>query len=242
MGPDAAPGALTGAHRLVEACRAPGCPLCRTLRAAAVQDLTAFLAEHVTDPGARARLSAAGGFCASHAALLREVPDAALGVAIVYEALVTDARRWVTGARAGARQAGRWRRLGPRRGTPAGPASAPECPACQEAPRAERRLLAVLLDGLAGPELGDAYRGSEGLCLPHLRAALARGAGHPGLGLVLEHAHARLSELADALRGFIATHDHRATTRPTAAEAASWTRALERLAGGPRPPAAPRDR
>jgi hypothetical protein len=237
LGPDAAPaGALTGAHRLAEACRAPGCPLCRALRAAAVGDLAAFLGEHVTDPGARARLSAAGGFCASHAALLREVSDAALGVAIVYEALVADARRWVTGARAGARRGGLWRGLGPRRRPSAAPPPGPPCPACAEAPHAEGRLLAALLDGLAGRELEDAYRGSDGLCLPHLRRAVTRAAGHPGLGPLLDHAHQRLSELAAALRGFIATHDHRATMRPTAAEAASWTRALAALAGPAGPP------
>ena len=236
MGPDAAPaGALTGAHRLAEACRGTGCPLCRALRTAAVQDLTAFLGEHVTDPQARARLTAAGGLCAGHAALLREVPDAALGVAIVYQALVGDARRWVTGARSRTVRQGAWPRLPARGGGPARPAP---CPACAEAPRAERRLLAALLDGLGGADLAGAYRGSDGLCLPHLQAAVSQGAGHPGLGVILEHAHQRLERLAADLDGFIASHDHRATVRPTPVEASSWTRALEALAGsGPAPEA-----
>jgi hypothetical protein len=236
-----APARSRGYGELVEACRAEGCPLCRCLRAAARRHLATLLGEHVTDPVTRRRLGAAGGFCATHAAALREVPDAALGVALLAEGLLADARRWLGEARrAGGpgRPGSGWRRLlgrsasgavarGGRRG------GAGRCPACVETAGAERRYLDTLVRHLADPELARAFAASAGLCLPHVRLARAQAPDHPGVALLLERTLAKLDGLETALRGFIARHDHRRRGAFTEAEAASWTGALGFLAGHP---------
>jgi uncharacterized protein DUF6062 len=225
-----------GDHRLVEACAHPGCPVCGCLRDAASRHLAAVLAEHVTDPLSRARLAEAWGFCAAHAAALREMPEVALGTAIIYQALVERAGRWLDElARAAAAPARRrgWRSLmGGSRG--AGSGSRPRrarCPVCVELVLAERGHLDALLGGLADPELGPAYASSDGLCLPHLELALARAGARPAAARLVELARDKFRALADDLRRFVDKHDHRVRPTFTDCEAAAWRQALALVAG-----------
>jgi hypothetical protein len=210
--------------------------LCGCLRELAARHLAAVLAEHVTDPLTRARIAAAGGFCATHAAALRRTPEAALGTAIVYQALVEQACRWLeaTARAAGTPEGrGRWRTLvGRARRTRRVPRSRSErCPVCVELAAAERRYLDGLLAGLAETELDGAYAASDGLCLPHLELALARGAGEPGAARLVAVGREKLRALADDLRRFVDKHDHRVAPRFTDREAAAWRLALSLVAG-----------
>ena len=223
-------------HRLVEACARPGCPVCGCLREVATRHLAAVLAEHVTDPLSRARLAEAWGFCAVHATALREMPEVALGTAIVYHALVERACRWLDDAaravEAPARRRG-WRTLV--RGGKGGRAPRPRrsrCPVCVELVAAETGHLDALLEGLAAPPLDPAYAASDGLCLPHLELALARGAAGPGPARLVALTRDKLRALAEDLRQFVDKHDHR-IARPvfTDREAAAWRQALALVAG-----------
>jgi Family of unknown function (DUF6062) len=223
-------------HRLVEACARPGCPLCGCLRELATRHLGAVLAEHVTDPVSRARIAAAGGFCAAHAAALRRMPEAALGTAIVYGALVEAACRWLDAAArtvGKAERRGGWRVLlgRGRRTRGALRARRERCPVCLELGAAERSHVEGLVTGLAETELGRAYAASDGLCLPHLELALARAAGGPAATRLVALSREKLRALADDLRGFVDKHDHRTTPRFTDREAAAWRLALSLVAG-----------
>jgi hypothetical protein len=195
------------------------------------------LAEHVTDPVSRARLAAAWGFCAAHAAALSEMPDAALGTAIVYHTLVEQASRWLDEtARAAARPARRrgWRALvGRSRSAGSASRSRPaRCPVCVELVAAEACYLDGLVDGLAAAELHCAYASSDGLCLPHLDLAVERGAARPGTGPLVALTRDKLRALAEDLKQFVDKHDHRvARPRFTDREAGAWRRALALLAG-----------
>ena len=228
---------LNGHHRLVEACARPGCPVCECLREVATRHLAAVLAEHVTDPMSRARLAAAWGFCAAHATALREMPEVALGTAIVYHALVERACRWLDdaarAAEAPVRRRG-WRTLVPggRTGERAPRARRSRCPVCVELVAAETGHLDALLEGLAAPPLGPAYAASDGLCLPHLELALARGAAGPGPARLVALTRDRLRALAEDLKQFVDKHDHR-IDRPvfTDRQATAWRQALALLAG-----------
>jgi hypothetical protein len=224
--------------RLVDACALPGCPVCVCLRDVASRHLAAVLAEHVTDPASRARLAEAWGFCAAHATALREMPEAALGTAIVYHALVERACRWLDEAASAVAAAPRrrgWRALvGDARGglrTTSRSRRAP-CPVCVELVRAEASQLEALLDGLASPPLGPAYAASDGLCLPHLDLALARGGARPETARLVALAREKLRALAEDLKQFVDKHDHR-VPRPafTDREAGAWRQALALLAG-----------
>jgi hypothetical protein len=207
------------------------------LREATVRHLQALLAEHVTDPASRARLSAAWGFCAAHAAALREVPDAALGVAIVYQGLVARAGAWLAGAApaasGGAARRG-WRALlGRGRASVPPPRRRTRCPVCAEIPATERGYLETLVAGLGEPALGEAFARSRGLCLPHVEGALA-GAGEPaGAARLVAATREKLARLAADLQGFIDKHDHRIAPRFAEGEAEAWSAALGIVAGAP---------
>ena len=247
-------------HRLVDACARPGCPVCGCLRDTATRHLAAVLAEHVTDPVSRARLAAARGFCAAHATVLSEMPDAALGTAIVYHALVEQASRWLDETtRAATKPARRrsWRALvGGSRAAKSASLRPTRCPVCVELVTTEAGYLDGLLDGLAGAELRRAYASSDGLCLPHLDLAVARGGTRPETTQLVSLTRDKLRALAEDLKQFVDKHDHRvARPRFTDREAGAWRRALALLAGrielfgpdmdrddGLRPPRAPRAR
>jgi Family of unknown function (DUF6062) len=230
---------LNGRAGLVEACARPGCPVCACLREVAARHLGAVVAEHVTDPLTRTRLTEAWGFCAAHAAALREIPDAALGTAIVYQGLVERACRWLDATAAAVEtHDGRrsWRSLvgHRRRGWRLGSAPRPRrerCPVCVELAAAERSHLDALLASLGDAELDQAYAGSDGLCLPHLELALARDGSRPGTARLVALTREKLRALADDLRRFVDKHDHRAKPSFTDGEARAWRLALQLVAG-----------
>ncbi len=232
------PSPFVGCHQLVDACRLPGCPVCRCLRDAARRHLGALLAEHVTDPETRGRLGAAWGFCATHAAALPDVGDAALGAAIVYEALVGRAREWLADATTALPDAGGgrgWRallgRAGAKRVVPTRPRPG-RCPTCVELIRAERGYLDTLETGIGEPPLDLAYESSDGLCLPHLELALRRpSVGRGGGRRLAARTLPKLDRLREELRGFIDKHDHRTRAAFTEGEAHAWTAALGLVAG-----------
>ena len=225
-----------GRRRLAEACARPGCPVCGCLRDAAGRHLSVILAEHVTDPLSRARLAEARGFCATHATALREMPEAALGTAIVYQGLVEQACRWLDEAvRSVGRPDGRrgWRALvGRSRRTRGEPRPRRErCPVCVELIAAEACHLDALLEGIEGAELGPAYTASDGLCLPHLELALARAGARPEAARLAVLTREKLRALADELRRFVDKHDHRVRPSFTEREAGAWQQALALVAG-----------
>jgi hypothetical protein len=194
------------------------------------------LAEHVTDPLTRARIAEAWGFCAAHAAALRETPEAALGTAIVYHGLVEQACRWLdeTGHMARTAEARRgWQALvgrGRRTGSPPRPRRE-RCSVCGELAAAERSHLDALLAGLGDAELGPAYAASDGLCLPHVELALARAWTRPEAARLVALTREKLRALGDDLRRFVDKHDHRVRPTFTDREAAAWRLALQLVAG-----------
>ena len=226
----------SGDHRLLEACAQPGCPVCGCLRDVALRHLAAVLAEHVTDPLSRARLAEAWGFCAAHATALRDMPEAALGTAIIYQSLVERACRWLDEAARAVAAPGRrrgWRALvsGARAaGSEPRPRRA-RCPVCVDLVVAERGHLDALLGGLQDPKLGPAYASSDGLCLPHLELALGRAGAGPAAAQLVALAREKLRALAADLGRFVDKHDHRARPSFTDREAGAWRQALALVAG-----------
>jgi hypothetical protein len=131
----------------------PGCPVCRYASEAASRYLAWFALEGHGDAVIVTRLCASLGMCARHTRGLMSQPGAARRLTALYRYLVRAARD---------RLAGRAARL-------AG------CPACEHDDGTVGRALETLLEGLADGLVRDRYRELGGLCIPHLRAASARG-------------------------------------------------------------------
>lgn len=229
--------------QLVEACQRPGCPVCRCVHELTLRSLDALLYEQVTDPTTRGALDQSWGLCAAHSQVARGAPNAALGLAIIYQGLLGRARARLSTTRKapGAAPVFRgwhswrgWRRLlrSPRVTDLAQAwAGRARCPMCITLAGAEAGYVRAALDALDQPEFDAAYARSTGLCLPHVALALGRFPEHRGAATLMTRALPKLDRLAEDLRRFIDKHDHRSEASFTEAEAASWAEAVAFFAG-----------
>jgi hypothetical protein len=219
---------------LLEACRKPGCPLCRLSQDGAERYLSALLYESVNDPGVRSRLQRSLGFCREHARLILDRKHGeALGVAILTRDLLqtaleriqkTDGPRpmWLRRA-VGTRE--RFSELA-RRLTPHQP-----CPVCRQRDVIAERTLDFLLKSPQDEPLGEALRTSDGLCLPHLRRALTRSSSPESLEALLTASAAGWERLQGELAEFIRKNDYRFQAEDPGGERDSWLRATAILSG-----------
>jgi hypothetical protein len=209
------------AYELRSAFREPGCPVCRVRQQAMYRYLFRLLWENVNNMTTRIELGDSIGFCSEHTWQLHRVADdigEETGISIVYEDLARDvARRLSTwGAHLPHRRSGlRWladvgtrirAALGIRDRPPI--AAGRDCPACVRGDQSEERNIAWLVQGCAESEFRSRYVASDGLCLSHLRQALALAErSDPDVARFLAHiAEQRLEALADNLYERIRKH------------------------------------
>lgn len=229
--------ATSDAHaRLAAACGQPGCPVCRCVADASRRYLQALLHEQVTDVETRRRLRGAGGFCAGHAWMLEALPGAAFGAAILHEDLLRLAiERFEHQGAAATSPRGWLARVTGEARAPAGadPRADPgACLACADAAGAEARTLDAMLELAAAGRLETAYGPSDGVCVPHMTAALERGRQRPGATPLLDATLPKWKALREALARFVAKHDHRNREPVAPVEARALRRALVTLRGG----------
>lgn len=235
-----------GYFRLVEACRGPGCPVCRCVAHEGRSYLDALLYEQVTDPDTRRAIRASWGFCNGHTWMLLAIEQSIFGAAIIYEDLVKLALKRTERLvdRGGRSRRRRWlSRLTGRQRRPTGVELYREraaCPACTAVAGTERRYLETLVMFIDDGDLQAAYARSEGLCVPHLFAALDGHGERPTARLLVGRTREKWAKLGQELGSFIAKHDYRNREPYTEAEAASCTRAFEVLAGARAEPGPPR--
>ena len=165
---------------VLEALQDQGCPVCRLGLRAVSRYLDALSYEGINDPGSRAELRAARGFCHWHAwQFVEEVRDG-LGTAIIYRDVIGEVLRILpeVGACGARRQAAARSPLRTKHRSLVALASrlAPqrECPACHCLAESSRRYLDTLLDHLRDGGFRNQYLASDGLCLPHLVIGLRR--------------------------------------------------------------------
>jgi hypothetical protein len=232
---------------------AGGCPICRLGETAARRDLRFVLDEHVNSVAVRRKLLAAWGWCRRHAwyflRLEGLVEGDGLGTAIIAEGLLETLQHVLEEARPddGAREKDRARRRAVERLRralrPAG-----ECPTCQQQEHEEQYALSVLIAMLGEPAERERFAVSDGLCLPHLRAALAIERGVEQAAWFIADQRARIARVRDELERYIGKHDARFAGEPGEAErevvrratgllVGSWFELLRGAAG--RPPSVP---
>jgi hypothetical protein len=226
-----------GYHDLMADLKKPGCPACHGAQRAAWKYLDGLLWEFVNDPGVRAGLRAARGFCREHSrmALVVASEQAAAGaIAILYEDLLGTAEH-------AAAQAARssWRGSPHRRRRGARDALAPTaaCPACHSADRVANNYLRILArHGPESPPGVDLRLPGRGLCFPHLATGLAAARSEQQVARLLEIFGQGTEELRRELREFIRKQDYRFRHEGlTTAEASAWKRAVYRMVGEPPP-------
>jgi hypothetical protein len=201
---------------LREALAGEGCAICRLVAAAVNRYLRALVYSHINDPGVRGKLRASRGFCRQHAWQVQRVGDP-LAISILWRDLLSQSLE----GNDSCRRRGRHR---PRM-----------CPACEAAVEAERRYLGTLLDHIEVGELRNEYAASRGLCLPHVRAALAQASPEAKRFLMASESD-KLARLSAELAEIILNNDYRFREEPWGAERDAWIRATGKLVGEPPEP------
>ncbi len=232
-------------YDLRDAMALPGCPLCRLEEQVAERYLDFLLWERVNDPELRENLRQARGFCRQHAwALVR--PGASLGIALMFHDILQDVLQALNRAAMQPVQEprGPLERL---RATvaPSSPPAATEiiatlepqgqqmCPVCVQCRIMEEVYLDVLLDNLLPIAEGllEAYKSSDGLCLPHFRQAVHRIRTQPVLDALLHAQRTVWERLSSHLAEVIRKNDYRFHDEPWGEEADAWLRVIEALIG-----------
>lgn len=249
---------IAGAQ-LKEALAEPGCPLCRLTQEAERYHIELMLREYVTDGAVRLGVVQSRGMCPRHAWALQAIEqlgwDDGNKTATFYESVALEALHALDSyspdpaqaeradrLRAWLRRQGRighWlaRRLLPVSSTEklvAALAPQAPCPLCQVNERIAAMHLTRLWAGLGDPAFRDALAASDGLCLPHLRFALANAPTDAAAQELVTISRAHLDALLTHLQGYM--EKHRWQDRPelrSPAESASWVRMVAYCAGEP---------
>jgi hypothetical protein len=219
----------------------PGCVVCRLKARSTEHYLDSLLWESVNDPGVRHDVRKARGFCQEHAWQLVR-PSASLGVAIIHRDVLHSVLADLEGARyraspllslqrahealdadqPSAATAELVSRLGPQ---------AP-CPACEQAEEMETIYLDTLIKALVGQQgFLAAYESSDGLCLPHLRQALARLRDEATFEALVNAQRAIWQRLEADLSEFIRKSDYRFRGEPWGTESDAWLRGVAAISG-----------
>ncbi|HEC62927.1 MAG TPA: hypothetical protein ENI38_00845 [Candidatus Acetothermia bacterium] len=200
-------------RRLRQALAAPGCPLCRLVRAGEERWLATLLYELSGDPLTHHKLARAEGLCGEHARILALLVERCTlltpaAVARLYESVVgTMLEKPV--------------RLTNQVGS---------CPACRYRQGLLGHQAEILARFLAGEEGRVAYLGSDGLCLPHLRLVLKSATSEVARWLEADF-RVRLSELRHRLGELQRKQRYDVAEPLSAEEAGAWQEALWRLGG-----------
>ena len=229
------------AYQLLEACREPGCPVCRLEQRSVERYLDNHFYENVNSPRWREKLRASLGFCQEHAWLsVNQRLGDALGFSIIYRDIInhvhTELERGVSPAPA-------------RRGFGSLLRQVPEqvralienmltaitprngCPACEYREETTRSTLSILSEELKASKMKEALQVSDGLCLPHLRLTLEH-VRDPSVceNLIAVH-RAKLERLRAELGEFIRKNDYQLIEAGFGEERDAWLRAISMIVG-----------
>lgn len=241
--------------------REQGCPVCRLRYAREDRCIYNTLYEHVNDPDTRSQLVRSLGFCPSHAWQMQQMEQAnwhdGMGTAIIYEDITARARAGLRSYlnRPALEEIDPHRRKSRRRtrrgsgseegrarteGLPRGLAPRERCRVCASGDEAESWLVETLVRACDQEEFRGWYRSSEGLCLPHLRQALAHAAykAHADIErLLAETAVDRLDRLAYNLKEYVRKESYENRSEPKLeTEQRAWIDGVAFFAGNLRMP------
>lgn len=165
-----------GFYDMLDQLAEPGCAICALVRRDADKLMDAILYEQVVDPPTQNHFRDSRGLCAEHGARFTEYRNA-LGVCVLVDQVLDEVLDILdeTPARAG-RSLGRL--LADPRESPLARKLAPvrPCMICEAQGRGEAHYASALALHLHDARMDEAFRLSDGLCLPHFMLALEQAA------------------------------------------------------------------
>ncbi len=223
-------------YDLRDAFAGDGCPICALTQAAIDRYFATLNYEAAGDRGVRAHLRQTLGFCRPHAHQWLAAAHV-LATAVIYAEVLDQTRndlRALSFRRSGPRLPSILRSRGG--GEPGDVASMPPratapCPACVVHADSEKMLLGTLLSGITDPAFRDTFARSPGLCLPHLRPALAQAPDEATFIALRDAALAQEETLLAHLLEVIRKHDYRFTEELAGEERGAGSRAIRHVSG-----------
>ncbi len=226
-----------GIFDLIEAFSQPGCAICNLLTRDVNRFLDLLLYERVNQAGTPTMFKEARGLCNEHAWRLSEVLGGALGITILYRAVLEEVLSIVSQS---STQTANWPTLGRLLGADAGTGastladrleSVRPCPACTLLVESEAHYVQTLSQHIGDRRLEEAYRLSDGLCLPHFRQVLRQSSDSANHRLIIAVQTAIWTALRDQLKEFEEKHDYRRSGEGIGSEGDSWLRVIRHMAG-----------
>jgi hypothetical protein len=196
--------------------------------------------ERVNNPKTRERTRSAQGFCRSHSWQLRR-QGGAVGIAIIYRDVARDIVETLHGAEFNgrARRSPKEMLLSLGREDPGGAnprlvqalSATGECPACALQHEVERTYVDVLLENILEERLGTAFLEGDGLCLPHMRRAVARAGDEQVFERLVAVQTRVFDRLLHDLDEMIRLSDYRYLEQRLGTVGDAWLHALAQIAG-----------
>lgn len=224
---------------LIEACQEPGCPACGLRQKNVESYLRMLFHEHINDPPSREKLRHSQGLCYEHLwlAIDKQLGNA-LAITILSHDVLGKLLKDVEDLNPSAeRRATIKSFLKPGSGPDAPLSPEKDCPVCLHQEMVDEWILKVLVGAIQKPELSEALRQSEGVCLPHLRQSLELKASPEARQILLALASERWQALRAELAEFIRKNDYRYSQEGFGEERDAWLRASAAITGN-RPPRA----
>ncbi len=174
-----------------------GCALCILEKEAMHSYFDAFLYENVNNPKARDFLRESRGYCPHHAYVLAGFHDT-LALSILYkdQALLADA--FLEKNPTHKNLLAEWAKHG-------------MCPACHQTLQIRRHYIAILVEGLAQPEMREAFLNNFHICLHHLLLVMDDLHDEGFKRELAEKMQKRLTQLAEGLEQYCQDCQRKAT-------------------------------
>lgn len=223
---------------LVESFHKPGCTICNLMQRDVQQFIDNMLFEYANEPGLRREFSAGRGVCIEHGLMLKNNKIGnVIGVTRLYQDTLDDLLKILNETPVGTIEPKAFQRL---RGAPPkadGEALADllepteGCIACERLDEYETMYLDMLNRYMLDERFYEAYRQSNGICLPHFRKAL-RHIESPDAARALVRLQRDIwSSLREEMAVFFEKQNYEHIGEPIGAEGDSWIRAILRMAG-----------
>jgi hypothetical protein len=215
-------------HDLLDACKEPGCPICRLGAQTVRRYMRSLFYENVNDLKTRDIIVKSLGFCGEHTRLLLSARIAdGLGNAIIYEHLVKVVLRELPKNAAAGKPADLAKRL---RRFISGSDGLGQCPVCTRRAEIVDYNIIQISRSLDNETLRLALEASDGFCFLHLAQTLERTPKPADIDFLLtltrQKLETRQAELAEVIRK---NDHHNRGELITDEEALAWKKAASLL-------------